>query len=119
MNNSSSSVSRYPLNPAEVKRAISLTEAAKMLRGRGGKAPHLTTVRRWADPKRGFRSGGGPVVVLRAVKIGCDVVTLPEWVEEFQAARIRPLPAMPRERSARSARAAHRRAVEELRRAGC
>jgi len=83
------------MTPEQIKRAISLTEAAKLLRGRGGKSPHVMTVRRWADPKRGYRAGGSPVV-LRAVKIGPDVVTLPEWVAEFEAARVRPLAPAPR-----------------------
>lgn len=98
-----------PLDTADVKRLISLTEAAKLIRGKGGKRAHVASVRRWADPKRGYRPRGSLAapVVLRTVRIGPDVCTLPEWVEEFERARLAAgsvscayYPALPGSRSA-------------------
>jgi len=102
-------VRRHPMDAADVKRLISLTEAAKLIRGKGGKRPHVASMRRWANPKRGYRARGSLAapIVLRTVRIGPDVCTLPEWVEEFERARLQAgsvqcayYPALPGRRSA-------------------
>lgn len=73
----------------QIRRCIGLSAAAGGMRGRGGKPASLDSVRRWADPARGYRPRGytGPALVLATSRLGGDVVTLPEWVAEFEAAR--------------------------------
>lgn len=67
---------------------IGLADAARLLRGRGGKHPHVQTVRRWANAKRGCRSAPGvKPVVLRTVRVGSEVLTTAAWVREFEQAR--------------------------------
>lgn len=97
------------MDAVDTKRLISLTEAAKLIRGKGGKRAHVASVRRWASPKRGYRPRGSLAapIVLRTVRIGPDVCTLPEWVEEFERARLEAgsvpcayYPAMPGSQSA-------------------
>jgi hypothetical protein len=88
--------------PFDLKRAIGMAKAARLLRSRGGKAPNIETLRRWANPKKGCRPTGadGPKLFLRTVRIGNELLTMPEWVEHFEAERIRqgerqPLPPRP------------------------
>lgn len=109
----------------EAKRAINLTEAAKRLRSRGGRPPNVGTVRRWANKRKGYKPAGyeGEPIVLRTLRVGQDLLTFPEWVEEFARAQVAaglaaqaPLP--PAGRPVRSREAAHRRAEAELDRAG-
>lgn len=71
-------------------RAIGMAEAAKLMRGRGGKPPDRSTLKQYADPDAGYRPMGydGPPVVLRAIRHGQELVTLPEWVEEFMLRQI-------------------------------
>lgn len=97
--------------------AISLAIARTRMRGRGGKLPAIQTVRRWANPKRGCRPAGehGPLIVLRTVKFSGEILTMPEWVAEFEAERVRlgtrenpPLPRTSKERR-RADEAAERR----------
>lgn len=102
----------------DVKRCIGLKAAAALLRGRGGKPPSLDTVRRWANPRRGYRPRGnyaGPPLVLATCRLGNDLVTLPEWVEEFERRRFQmgTTRVMPT-RTPRQAAAALRRAEEYL-----
>src|SRR5262249_62001467 len=100
--------------------------ARKLLRGRGGRSPSLETVRRWASPRRGSRPAGpnGPRLVLRAIRLGGELLMLPEWVEEFERERRRlgvrtPAPGAPRDRTDRQRRRAYERAEAELDRRGC
>lgn len=106
-------------------RAIGLAEAARRMRGRGGRPPSTSTVRRWADPRQGYRPQGhtGQPIVLRTLRVGQDLATLPEWIEEFELSRERlgavvilPLPV--RGVPARTRNAAHRRAEQALDEAG-
>src|SRR5688572_4306519 len=82
-------------DPADL---IPLREAARLLRGRGGKAPSLSTLRRWANVREGYKRPGydGPPVLLRTVRLGQDVLTHPDWVAAFERERLaagRPAPA--------------------------
>lgn len=106
-----------------IDRTITLTEAAKLLRMHG-RTPHLGSVRRWADPRRGYRPRGytGPAAILKTLRVGQAILTLPEWVREFAEERLRlgleqDRPAVPA-RSPRAQAAGHRRAEAELDRAG-
>lgn len=101
-------------------RAITLSAASLLVRGRGGMAACVSVLRRWANPKKGCRPRGadGPVLLFPAVKLGGHYYSLPEWVAKFEAERARlgsgwpeVLP-MPRHRSKRSFDAAQRRAAE-------
>lgn len=112
-------------DPIDISRAIGLTEAAKLMRGRGGKSPSVETIRRWANPKKGCWPAGkeGPQLLLRTVRYNGELVTLPEWVQEFERLRValglrEPLPPSERPRPMRSRMAAHRRAEEALDRMG-
>lgn len=71
--------------------AIGLAEAARLMHGKGGKPPSVVTVRRWANPKRGYRPRNhpGPALVLHTVWLNNELVTLPEWVRAFEDARLR------------------------------
>jgi hypothetical protein len=104
----------------DAARQLSLTEAAKLLRGRGGKAPSVDTLRRWANPNRGCRVGELQLL-LPTVRVGGEVLTMPEWVQAFAKMRARlgvrkVLP--PVARPARQRAAAQRRATERLKAAG-
>lgn len=72
-----------------MSRAIGLTDAARLMRGRRGKNPAVETVRRWANPARGCYPSGqsGPQLVLRTHRVNGELLTLREWVEEFERAR--------------------------------
>ena len=102
---------------------IGLAAAAKLMRGRGGKPPSIESLRRWANPLRGYRPCGptGPTLVLQTVKLNGEFLTCERWVREFEAAReragVRAAPPV-LARPARSRAAAHRRAEEALDRAG-
>lgn len=100
---------------------IELTQAAKLMRGRGGRAPSIETLRRWANHKRGCRPLGelGPTIFLRVARVNGYLVTTAEWVQEFERQRLAlgtreiPLPT-----PSRTQRASVRRANEILDRAG-
>jgi hypothetical protein len=79
------------LSPADISRLIGLTAARAMLRGRGGKSPSLETLRRWANPRRGWKAPfpDAPRVILRTVRLNGELLTLPQWVEEFERERLR------------------------------
>lgn len=75
-------------DPIDHARLISLAAASHLLRGRGGKAPSIHSMRRWAHPQRGWTAPSGEKVFLRSVKVGGEILVLPEWVEDFVQARI-------------------------------
>ena len=99
----------------DVSQAIGLAEAAKYMRGRGGKKPSVETVRRWCSLTKGC-SVGGKVLILHAVRVNGELLTMPGWVEAFEAERIRmgdrqpqaPLCRTPRQREAGMRRARER-----------
>lgn len=111
----------------ELRRAITLTQALPHLRGRAGRTPSIDTVRLWARASHGWHGPDGSVVVLKTVLLNQQLLTLVEWCEEFDLARIRAnqrarqaraevaesLPRTPRRRAA-----AHKRAEERLRKKG-
>jgi hypothetical protein len=106
----------------DLKRALSMTEACKLLRGRYGNLSRKSAIR-YASPTRGCPTARpGVVLVLPTVKIAGERFTMPEWVEAFCQARVRlglrdvtrdALPA-----PARSRAASIRRAEERLEREG-
>lgn len=82
------------LNLAEIidmDKAIGLADAAKLMRGRGGRAASVETLRRWANEKRGCRPQGptGPQLVLQTIRLGGELLTTPEWVKAFEMERLR------------------------------
>lgn len=70
---------------------ISMSEAAELMRGRGGRKLNVETVRRWANPKRGCRPLGneGPVLLLQTARVNGYLVTTREWVLDFESERVR------------------------------
>lgn len=70
----------------DLAKAIGLRQAQQILRGRSGRPPCLDTVRRWVTQGSSVR---GQKVILRSVLLGGERLTTPEWVEEFQRARLR------------------------------
>lgn len=109
--------------PIDLDRAIGMGEAAKLIRGKGGKLGiALDTVRRWANPVKGCKTPGG-TLVLAAVRWSNQLLTLPEWVRAFEDARSRACGLVvtgghSAARPQRARKAAHRRAAEMLDRAG-
>jgi hypothetical protein len=105
-----------PETTFDSRRAVNLIGAAKLMRGVGGKHVHKDVVRKWAAT--GCKVGG-QLLFLPSVKMGRERLTMPEWVEAFESARVRlglravPVP-RPAARSNRSAAAAQRRAEREL-----
>jgi len=81
---------RKILDEVDLDALIGMT-AARLMRGRGGRAPSVETVRRWAGPKRGCYPQGrqGPQLVLMTIRMNGELLTLPEWVEAFEEARFR------------------------------
>jgi hypothetical protein len=80
--------SERELTASQLKRLISLAEATGLIRGRGGPAS-IRTLRKWSNPSQGYRAHNGSVIVLRTIKVSGDLVTLEEWCEEFERARVR------------------------------
>lgn len=72
----------------DLSQAITLIQAAALLRGRKGRRPHVTSVRRWCNPRRGY-NGSGAKIVLRCVRVGGELLTTAEWVAEFERLRAR------------------------------
>jgi hypothetical protein len=70
------------------QRALTLTQATKMMRGRKGHI-HREIALRWANPRRGYRPTGpeGPVLLLPIVKVDGKPLTMPEWVRAFEEMR--------------------------------
>lgn len=109
----------------DLSRAIGLSRAAPLMRGKGGRAPSVETVRRWANPARGcYPAGaGGPHLVLRTHKLNGEILTMPEWVEAFELERVRlsdrqSAAAQPVERTSRKRQGEVKRAQARLDRAG-
>lgn len=76
--------------------AIGMPAACLLLRGKGGKPPHVNVARRWANARRGWRvkvDDGLRVAEYRlrllVVKVGGELLTLPTWVAAFERARAR------------------------------
>ncbi len=95
---------------------LPLIDAAKLLRGKGGRqAPCIRTMRRWIT--RGVLSRGRRVY-LQAVKINGHFATTREWVEEFNEVRIEiitpPEPLIRSRRAESHAVAEARRRIAEL-----
>lgn len=72
-----------------LKNAINLSKARSMMRGKGGGSPSLDTVRRWGNRRCGCRPVGvnGPVIYLNVIRVNGEMLTMPEWVEEFERRR--------------------------------
>lgn len=108
----------------DLARAIDMIDAAKLVRGRGGRRINVQTVRRFANPKRGCKPLGsdGPWLVLPTVWHSGSRLTMPEWVAVFEAARIAAGRGAIRSRTpgrtGRQETAAQRRAKAELERQG-
>lgn len=102
--------------------ALTVRQAAKLLKGRGGKSAHLESVRRWIS--RGCRPGGEgtPVLKLQAVWAAGQWLTSLEWVRAFQVEmarlgakrRERPEPLALPERSRRAAYKRSQRILAEM-----
>lgn len=109
--------------PIDLNKAIGMAKAAQQMRGKGGRlGVAVDTARRWANPLKGCDLGGGHVAVLRTVRWCGELLTLPEWVEDFERERASRLvvvaSCVANRRPERTRRAAHRRAVAELERMG-
>jgi hypothetical protein len=107
----------------DLGQAIGLAEAARLMRGRGGKAPSVETVRRWANPKRGCWPQGkeGPQLILLTARVNGELLTTEAWVKAFEDRRLQlgmRQPPAPQGRPPSRRAAAHRRAEERLREAG-
>ena len=70
------------------QRAVTLTQAAKLMKGRKGHI-HREVILRWANPRRGYRPSGprGPTLILPIVKVEGLRLTMAEWVLAFEAMR--------------------------------
>lgn len=100
-------------------RLVGIEQIAMSMRGRSGNPPHPATVRRWIT--EGYQPPDGEPIYLEAILVSGGWVTLPEWVAEFESARLEAgRRAQPRRKipTNRSARKAHRLAERELDRAG-
>jgi hypothetical protein len=62
---------------------LTLTEAARRIPGRGGRALNFSTLWRWIT--KGCRSPAGRLVRLRAARAGCKWITSAEALSEFFA----------------------------------
>ncbi len=82
------------LSSFDRQRAVSLTQATKLMKGRKGHL-HREIVLRWANPRRGYRPAGpdGPVLLFPFVKFDGIRLTMPEWIQAFEEMRKRLAPA--------------------------
>jgi hypothetical protein len=73
------------LTDDQVARLVGIARVT--VRGRGGRPANIQTVRGYC--RDGFKPNGwrGPPVRLRAVRLGQDYCTLPEWVADFERER--------------------------------
>lgn len=69
------------------KTAITMAEARALIRGRRGHIA-LEVLRRWSNPNRGCRIHGVQLV-LPSLKVAGVLLTMREWVEQFERTRIR------------------------------
>ncbi len=107
--------------------AIGMSQAAKLIRGKGGKHCSVRVLYRWSNPNKGYRPRGmqtAPAVVLQTVIVNGERLTTKQWVEEFERARVaaprpRKVPASEKTRSKRSFDAAQKRAGKTLDAMGC
>lgn len=108
----------------QIRRGVTLAEAAKYLRGRNGKTVHITSIRKWASPSVGWKAPDGSRVVLKTIDLNAQLLTLPEWCEEFDLARARAndraRQAKPKgpARTSRQREAAAKRAMDQLNKSG-
>jgi hypothetical protein len=75
---------------AELDRSKALTfrevRSRYHLKGRGSRPLNLETLRRWANPKRGFRPvRGGAIVIFPALLRHGEHLTMPDWADWFFA----------------------------------
>lgn len=110
-------MNRNELTDDQVLRLVGISRVT--LRGRKGGPATPKTVRKWI--RRGYSPPGwaGEPLRLKAVLMGQEYCTLPEWAEEFELARARmgvvpDAPAGPPPVPARRAAAEDRRAAKEL-----
>ena len=73
--------------PVDLLKLIGLEDARQLMLGRGGRPPTIETTRKWSQI--GYRPLGwtGPRLILRTVRTSTDILTLPQWVREFEAKR--------------------------------
>ncbi len=75
-------------------RAIGMADAAKLMSLERGRPPHRMTVLKWTHD--GWRPApGAPAIVLKSFRKSRDMLTLPEWVEQFERERAASLTARP------------------------
>lgn len=104
----------------DLSQAIGLTDAAKLMHGRGGKHPSIESVRRWGNPRRGCFPAGkdGPRLLLETRRINGEILTMAAWVAEFEQARarmgVRPVDTRPAPRSSKQRERAYRKAEASL-----
>ena len=106
------------LTSSQIERLMPLARAAERMRGRGGRPPNPRVVARWT--REGCRVGG-QVIKLNAVLISGCLLTLSEWVEQFEQARAkaalvsrRPPLAEPAPRSRRASQRAANAYLEKI-----
>lgn len=75
----------------DIHKAINLSKAALLVRGKGGNPITVETLRRWANPKRGCFPAGkeGPRLVLPTHKANGEILVMPDWVTWFEEERAR------------------------------
>lgn len=80
-----------PADGFDPSRAIGLSQARLKMRGQGAtpRPPDVSTVRRWIMV--GCRPAGphGPLLKLQARRWSGQFLTMPEWVDTFEAERVR------------------------------
>lgn len=112
------------MDVGDIDRLIPLKDIPNHIRG---SKPSIKTIRNWIDPGKGYTfTRASRVVVLKTIRIGHDRFTLPEWIEAFEADRIRlglelaelPAAKKSRKRTATTARTDRRHAKAKLDRAG-
>ncbi len=77
------------LTPSQQARLRGIAKFCERIRGRNGRPVNVCTLRKWCDPRRGYRSRSGVIVILRTVRVSGNLLCLEEWVEDFERARVR------------------------------
>jgi len=67
------------------EKALSLKACRGRMRGKGGKRPHVETLRRYVTA--GCKLPGGRLVKLKAVRHAGEWLTMPAWLTDFERAR--------------------------------
>ncbi len=75
------------LDDFDATKALNISDVAKLIRGRRGNISNVVA-RRWASPQVGCVCGD-VTLVLPTLKIGGVLLSMPQWVAAFQAARVR------------------------------